>query len=321
MKEEAVQFLKNLNERVKIISHNDVDGVCSLAIMQNLLEKRGIEYWHRLTKVPIEKLEKAETMIFLDINNESALRFASEKTLIIDHHQFKEKPTLPFYNPRETDERSYIPASYLAYEVCSELENMDEMKWIAAVGVVGDKGDENSEVCRKFVEGAGSKQEFDLVSDYMFSAGLVEGIKGDEKVLEILKEVRSAKEILQDAYLKNCYEEIQRELSKSNNQAEKDGNIIFVEIKSKYNIKSIVANNILEKNEGVIVVAYSEFEDCYNMSARTNTDVNLGEIIGKVAKTCGGDGGGHRKAAGAEIGKDKLEVFKEMFISAIKNLK
>ncbi len=319
MKKDAVQFLKNLIGEVKIVSHNDVDGICSLAILQNFLNKRGIKEEHKITKVPIEKLETKDVMIFLDINQDNALKFASSQTLIIDHHQFTKKPSIPFYNPREVDKEAYIPASYLVYEVCSELENMEETKWISAVGVIGDKGDENSELCKKFVDSFENRQELDLISDYIFSAGLVDNVKGNEKVLEILRATKSPEEVVQNIYLKECYDEIQRELSKSKKQMEREGNIIFVEVESRYNIKSIIASQILEKNKSIVVVAYSTFEDFYNISTRTNmeTGINLGEIVKKVAKICGGDGGGHRKAAGAKIEKKKFGVFMEEFISEV----
>jgi single-stranded DNA-specific DHH superfamily exonuclease len=320
MKEEAVEFLKNLKEEVKIISHNDVDGICSLAIMLNFLKKRGIIEEHEITKVPIEKLDKSRTMIFLDINTDNAMKFASKNTLIIDHHQFSKKPQVPFYNPMETDEKSYIPASYLVYEVCSELENMEEVKWIAGVGVIGDKGEENSELCRKFVDRFENKEELNLVSDYIFSTTLVEHEEGYEEILKILLEAKSSKEVIQEPYFKECYDTIQNEISKSRNKIERDGNIIFVEVESRYNIKSIIASQILDRNKNVIVVAYSAFEDSYNISTRTNMGVNLGEIAKKVAESCGGDGGGHRKAAGAKIEKKKLSVFKEEFISEVEKL-
>jgi len=316
MKEEAVEFLKNLGEEVKIISHKDVDGICALVILINFLRKKGIKYTYELKEVPLKEVEKAKTMIFLDISLDNALKFISENSLIIDHHQFNKKPKMPFYNPREKDPKSYIPASYLVYEVCSELENMEETKWIAAVGVIGDKGDENSEFCRKFVDNFENREELDLISDYIFSATLVEHDK-EYKILDILLNAKSSKEVVQNPYLKECYNIIQNEISKSNNKIEKEGNIIFVEVISPYNIKSIIATQILEKNKDAIVVAYSVFEDSCNISIRTNTEINLGEIAKKVAEFCGGDGGGHRKAAGARIKRDKIEIFKEEFISEV----
>ena len=317
MKKEAVEFLKNLNEEAKIISHNDVDGICALVILVNFLEKRGIRETHELMEVPIKELEKSETMIFLDIGLDNILKFASEKTLIIDHHQFEKKPSTPFYNPMETDEKSYIPASYLVYEVCSELEEMEDVKWIAAVGVIGDKGDENSEVCRKFVEGFENREELGLIADYIFSTILVEHDESYEEILKRLLEAKSSNEVIMDPYLKECYGTIQNEISKSRNKIEREGNVIFVEVVSPYNIKSIIASQILEKNKGVIVVAYSAFEESYNISTRTNTCLNLGEIVKKVAEFCGGDGGGHRKAAGARINRNKLGIFREEFISEV----
>ncbi len=317
MKAEAVQFIRNLKENPKIISHNDADGICSLAILLHYLNKKGINAEYELTEVPIKHVEKGETMVFLDISLDNALKFASEKTLVIDHHLFDKRPDLPFYNPRETDEKSYIPASYLIYEVCSELEDMEEVKWIACAGIIGDKGDKNSDVCKKFVDSLDDYKNLSLVSDHIFSADLVDNIEGDNRALEIIRNAKSAKELLHDPYLNECYEEVQKELSNYKNKMEQEDKIIFVEVESRYNIKSIIASRLLEKNKNIIVVAYSTYNDAYNISLRTNTDVNLGAISKKVAELCGGDGGGHEKAAGAKVSKSKFPVFREEFVSEV----
>jgi len=93
-------------------------------------------------------------MIFLDISLDNALKFASKKTLVID------------------------------------LENMEEVKWIACAGIIGDKGDKNSEICKKFVDSLDNYEELSLVSDYIFSADLVDNIDGDNKALEIIKNAK-----------------------------------------------------------------------------------------------------------------------------------
>lgn len=317
MKEEAVNFIKNLEKKVKIISHNDADGICSAAILARVLKERGVAYDYEFTEVPIEHISKQNTMIFTDITLESAIKFLSEKTLIIDHHQFKERPNIPFYNPREVDENSYIPASYLVYEVCSEIEKIKDLEWLAAIGIIGDKGDLNSEMCKKFVDKFPNREELTLLSDYIFSATLVDHLEGCEKSLEILISASSEKDVLENIYLRDCYDEVQSELAKSGKKIEKDDSIIFVEVSSKFNLKSIVASQMLDKYKNSIVVAYSPFEESYNMSIRTNININLGEIIKKIAKDCGGDGGGHEKAAGARIKKEKFSVFKEELISEV----
>ncbi len=318
MKEEAVRFLENLKEKVKIISHKDTDGLCALAILLNYLEKKGIDEEHELLEAYIENLDTLDNMIFIDISLDNVSKFVTDNTLVIDHHPYTKKmDKVCFYNPREKDPKAYIPAAYLIYEIISEIENIDEMKWIAAVGIMGDRGDLNSKFCKDFVESVEDKEKLEMISRYIFSSDLIDHTEGMEKALQIVRKAKSPDEVLENTYLKYCYEEIQRKLVESKRKVEREGNILFVEVNSRYNIKSIIASQILEKEEGVIVIAYSSRDDYYHISGRTNTSTDLGKIFKKTANICGGMGGGHEKAAGARINKNKIELFKEEVISGV----
>ncbi len=57
------------------------------------------------------------------------------------------------------------------------------------------------------------------------------------------------------------------------------------------------------------IIAISETEKELKLSARTKTHHNLSDIMNKAALSVGGYGGGHEKAAGATIPKDKLGDF------------
>ena len=314
MREDAVNFLRNLRGKVKIVTHRDIDGVCSLAILLNFLETREVEEEHEFMEAYLDKLNTTDQMIFLDISLDNILKFATDKTLVIDHHPYSKKiDKITFYNPRENDPESYIPTTYLIYEVISEIEDIDEMKWIVAVGIVGDRGDLNSEFCRNFIKDF-DYEKLELAARFIFSADLIDHNKGLEKALQILKKSKKLDEVLDNIYLKYCYDEVQREIQNSKKKIEKEDNVFFIEIDTKYNIKSIIASNFLDKYKDAIVIAYYSRENYYYISGRTNTNLNIGKIFGEVAKTCGGSGGGHEKAAGARIKKDKIELFKEEFL-------
>jgi single-stranded DNA-specific DHH superfamily exonuclease len=322
---EAVEFLKNLtsDSGLKIFSHIDADGVCSAAILISFLRKRGIVPKDglppiQLTDVPPQSIDPSKVMIFTDLSSDTILPFIHENSLIIDHHIFEERPAVPFYNPREADKSAYIPASYLVWEVCSKLEDMEDMKWVAAVGVLGDRGELNSELCREFVGQFENKEELGKTADYIFSVDLVEGTKGDIKMIEELLSAKGPKDIMENPYFRFCYQEVQNELASAIKVIEKDGIFRFIEVNSRYNIKSIIASQILEKEEGVVVAAYSGGDD-YKITLRTNTNLNLGAIAKAAAESVGGTGGGHEKAAGAKVAKEKLSAFKEELILLSEN--
>jgi single-stranded DNA-specific DHH superfamily exonuclease len=327
MKQEAVDFLKNLKieDHAKLFSHVDADGICSLVILIRFLKRRGIIPDHRsvvyqLTDVPPITLETAKVMIFTDLSSDTIYSYINEKSLVIDHHIFNKKPKGAFYNPRETEPGLYIPASKLLYEVCSELEEMNETKWISAVGVIGDKGELNSKVCRDFVDSFDNIEDLQKVSDFIYSAYLIDGNIGNDKMVRALLEAKRPEDILQDPYFIYCYDEVQAEVARSSRKIEKDGIVRFVEVNSRYNIKAIVAAQILDKEKGIVVVTFSESDGFCKMSLRTDTDINIGNITKKAAEKAGGSGGGHEKAAGARVPKIKFSIFKEAFINGIESI-
>jgi single-stranded DNA-specific DHH superfamily exonuclease len=321
VKGDAIDFLKNLKGKVKIVTHRDTDGVCALAILLKFLDNREVDEEHEFMEAYIDKLSKEKQMIFLDLSLDNVSKFITSKTLVIDHHPYSNKiNNVAFYNPREIDPNAYIPAAYLVYEIISEIEDIKNLKWIAAVGVVGDRGDLNSDICKNFIKEF-NRDNLELASRYIFSAELVDHNKGLENVLQILRNSRNLEEFLQNSYLRECYEKAQKEIIASKKKIEKEDNIIFVELDTKLNIKSIIASQFLEKYENIVVVVYYLRENYYYISARTNIDINLGEAFKKAASSVGGVGGGHEKAAGARIDKDKIDVFKEELISEINKLK
>ena len=327
MRQDAVNFLKNLkaSDNAKIFSHVDADGICSLVILIRFLRRRGIIEKdkipiYQLTDVPPNFIETSKVMIFLDLNSDTVYNYVNEKSLLIDHHIFGKKPKGVFYNPRETEPASYIPAAYLVYDICSELEEMEDARWIAAVGVLGDKGELNSKICRDFIDVFDNVPELQKVSDFIYSAFLVEGNIGNDRMVKALANASSPKDIIEDSYFRYCFDEVQREVAKSRKKIEKDGIFRFVNLKSKYNIKSIVAAQMLEKEKGVIVVACTEADSFCKMSIRTDTNINLGSITKKAADLAGGTGGGHEKAAGARVPKSRFGIFREALISGVEKI-
>jgi len=326
MRQEAVDFLKGLKEgdKVKIFSHVDADGICSLVILLRFLKRKGVfsEYRsanYQLTDVPPITLETAKVMIFSDLNSDTIYDYINNASLVIDHHIFDKRPKGAFYNPRETDKGLYIPASYLLYEVCRELEEMEDTRWIAAVGVIGDKGELNSKICRDFVDSFDNFDKLQKVADFIYSVYLIEGNIGNDKMIKALLEAKNPEDILEDPYFNFCFDEVQTEIARSSRKIEKDGMVRFVEVKSRYNIKSIVAAQLLEKEKNIVVVAFSESDGFCKMSLRTDTSINIGDIAKKAAEKSKGSGGGHEKAAGARVLKSKFSIFKEAFVSGVEN--
>jgi RecJ-like exonuclease len=69
-----------------------------------------------------------------------------------------------------------------------------------------------------------------------------------------------------------------------------------------------------------VVVGFAKRKDGFKISCRSK-GMKVGELISEIATQLGGEGGGHDVAAGAQIPKDSLEQFTELFTAGVKRLK
>jgi RecJ-like exonuclease len=88
----------------------------------------------------------------------------------------------------------------------------------------------------------------------------------------------------------------------------------FIEDKIVGAISSILSTSLPNPEKPLIAYANVEEEDLAKFSARTidivtNKGVNLGEVMQVAAEKCGGNGGGHNIAAGAQVPMEKIDTF------------
>lgn len=88
----------------------------------------------------------------------------------------------------------------------------------------------------------------------------------------------------------------------------------FIEDKIVGAISSILSASLPNPEKPLIAYANVEEEDLAKFSARTidmvtNKGVNLGEVMQVAAEKCGGNGGGHNIAAGAQVPMEKIDTF------------
>ena len=75
--------------------------------------------------------------------------------------------------------------------------------------------------------------------------------------------------------------------------------------------------SMLIRKEYKTLIGLANSGDKVKVSVRTKENINIGEIIPKVAKMVGGEGGGHKAAGGASIPKGKEEEFINHLIEEI----
>lgn len=348
---EAAEFLKAIDPKneILIIFNNDGDGICSCVQLMKYFEKTGRKKPYIISQpMPMDKniVQKIKTtfpnkIIFLDIlvdQQEDVVKkirgFAD--ILIVDHHQIMKNlnkdGTIVHYNPRFTKKTIYQSTSYCVYSICSQLIDMSDSLWLAAVGIVSDYNVEDSkDVVDETKKKYGVKEPlyetlFGRVAD-MISAARATKMLSCEQMAEIFTKVESPDKIEEarggDKLVK-AFQEIENETLSIMLDAEKNivkmGKIVLYNIKSQYNLISPISTKISEQFQDKLVLVYTKTGKTIKVSARNQKkNMNAGKIMQLATKGISGSGGGHEAAAGATIDEKDwdrfLEKVKEIVIS------
>lgn len=155
LKELALQAADLISEHkfVRIISHNDADGITSASILCHALIKKNIPFHTsiagRLSQNVIDIIKSSvdinDLVIFCDMGSSQKDLIAqiSNKVIIIDHHMpVGDIPATIVVNPHNVgiDGSIYLSASGATYLVAKEMDitNID-LSGLAVAGTVGDK--------------------------------------------------------------------------------------------------------------------------------------------------------------------------------------
>lgn len=359
--EPALDYLENVGEddTVTIIHHWDMDGISSSAIISKILEKLRnkpaeevtipAERSYHLTEKDRELLEDTDKLIVLDFNLkadelESLGDEFSLDVLVVDHHTFDREPEVDFVNPRKFDADVYIPCSKICIDIAEEYGLVDDLRWVAGLGIIQDFGvescpelfEELEENYRMYLPEELSQQQLAKNCEYgRYSSVLNIKPYRDSKhyaklAYEALMNSEDLKELeAQEAYRKvyEVYLEMQDEFNSAvknyeeEREIDREKMIIFFELESDFNITSSIATNMSTKTPDWIHLVI-QTKGGINISARCQSGrVDLGrlmqEALPEEAKEDGAEAGGHGKAAGASMEPKYLQEFKENFTALV----
>jgi len=198
------------NKPIKVISHNDTDGITSAAIFSKALfrwkKTFSLEIVKGLEKEYIQNLSKDNILIFLDLASGSLKELSKKNTeiFILDHHEIPDPNSIPknitIVNPVLLNKPN-ISASAICYLFAKPLsqENQD-LSNLAVIGMVGDLHDTNlnktyqeitseAEVSiKKGLKLYPATRPLDRVLEYSFSMFIPEVTGNFKGVLELLRE-------------------------------------------------------------------------------------------------------------------------------------
>jgi len=136
---------------IKIISHNDTDGITSAVIFSRALQRWGktfsLQIVKNLEKEFIEQLPEDRILIFLDLASGSLPHLEKKKTeiIILDHHEITSEipKNVTIINPLLFNEEN-ISGSALCYLFALSLsEQNKDLANLAIIGMIGDMFEKN----------------------------------------------------------------------------------------------------------------------------------------------------------------------------------
>lgn len=324
-----VNLIKS-EDKVGILTHNDLDGIASAIFLEKILESRGIKlefidflgYSKGMFERPLTSLKgKGITKLFLtDLSADSADLEGFENLrkefdcFLIDHHPIV-GDSWDKKNVIKTETNDC--AGLVLYNLAKDFFDVSSWKWLVLATMVSEwsyKKRENMDILEKTYSGITIENLRDFEcskNSNMIGAALVYYRNNLKKVYSLIKKkdlesFRKIDKIIQheiDSYI-NLY--------KKEAEFYPEKNLYFYYHTPKYEISSIIAT-ILSRESGVFLFALDIGENKVKISARNNfddVDVNLlmrKGIVGLEKAT----GGGHKRAAAAIIMKKDLNKFKE----------
>lgn len=344
--EPALQFFSGIKhgDKVAIIHGHDMDSICSAAICYMLAKDIfgadvttvASQFNFTVTSDSLEKVEPKFT-VFVDlaeIPQQVFYRMSQfGKVLVVDHHPPKKYRDIFYSNPRLYEKNIYMPTSYVAYRIFSEYSNDKKALLIGCLGTLADHGAKQNadifETLKKFYprllgrakpddDKLFAKSSIgDLVS-IINSSSIVGKRTGVETALRALIKMKSPNEIFNGSFkeaqvLLNSHKKFTIEYKRiMKNFLEKKsifGNIVFYEIDSEMNLKSILASWVQKMFRQKIIAIVQKTNDSYDISFRRGAGVK--EDLGQFAQQAirgipNASGGGHEAAAAARIPKNYI---------------
>ncbi len=332
IQEKAREFLNSFRGTTVIVHDSDADGMSSAVMFTHYLEKRKNKIIQRTSdgatisahlNEDIKKLNP-KNIIILDLGGEArnTIKELSQRinVLIIDHHKIFEDDfgKALYLNPHFFNvPDSYIsPTSFLSWQICRNTD------WLAAAGIIADKGFLPAAEFLKKVKKKYSKINFNYLVDLLNAADAKEKVK---EAVQILLKAKNPQDLIKSelaVWEKEVWAEINRLVQEHKQKALfiADGKVILYEIKPKFYLRGEIANKIQEMYPDKIVIIGEIENEHYLMSFRTvKADVSFPDLIKKAIQNLeGAHGGGHAKAAGCKIRLADKERFLQRFTENLK---
>lgn len=322
--------------KVICVSHKeDADGIGAASLIRQAFggEIKLVDYPGLMTELGLLKNNDAlKTLYICDLglsktNQDqfiellAALRKKRVSITYVDHHDLDEKIKKKIRALKVKLIHNINECTTVQVYTAFKSKLTDHSAFIAACSAVTDYMEDRpigSKLLQKF------DRQFVLLEATVLTFTIVSHQKDSEYLLYLVDELSESK---YPHDIPNSFEFARIQAEKISNviQKVKDNlklmkNLAYMEVTDSG--ASMVVNFVLGMSGKDVGVSYKLREDhgIYAVSIRGSRSckIHLGKIVNPLATELGGSGGGHDKACGAVIPKDKILVFLKKFNSKLK---
>ncbi|HLC72864.1 MAG TPA: DHH family phosphoesterase [Candidatus Nanoarchaeia archaeon] len=331
LSQQQIQEIRDALEQSKnplIFFDDDTDGLTSFLLLYRKYKKgHGVPVKAPQTEenLYLRKIQAydPDLVVVLDrpVLVQSLLNKIQVPIIWIDHHEPLERQGVKYYNPMVLTKGDNRPTSYWCYQVAQQD------LWIAMVGIISDwyipefvKNFEYKELLGK----AKTPPEVLFETEFgrlikVFNFSLKGRMPDIKKQIAALMKIDNPMEILQQSSPKGKF--IYRHYEKINQYYEeilldalhtkgKDNVFVFTYPSTQHSFTGTLSNELLHRREEKVLIIAREKDGEMRISLRGKETVIL-PIVKKALEKVHGSGGGHEMACGANVRKEKFQIFVE----------
>jgi len=343
-------------KNIALIFDLDADGVCSAKITYEAINRLQKDINHFFPSPSgnlndeslINGLKNAEPDLLIIVDDElrdtaKIVKLFKFNIVVIDHHSIQNMPVkknIHYFNPKVEGNDAYTPAAKYCFDLFSKIVDIEDLDWIAAIGVISDSGapffkDFLKKVFKKYEKDSGKDSDyfsdsfFGYLGELINSGKIVKGNDGALNALDILKQSSNPDDFLEKAYeLRQWQKNVDEYLAEvlldfeSKKEAYNNLNLYFYSFNPKFKIGSVLSNIISFKNPDKTVVIFSKKSKIVSVSyRRQDKKVDMNELARQSIKGLAeSGGGGHVPAAGGHVQAKDLNILKRNIIMVLKNM-
>lgn len=293
-------------DEIGIAYHGDADGVCAAAILVIAMKK--LKNFPKYT-IPLKgardlkKLSACKTVFILDSPYKKFFNVLKGRVILFDHHvQLESAPKtfLVHYGKK--------PTCVLVYEELKKIVDLDDVKWLVAIGSFADKAPCYQQSVLRYV----SRSRLYFFISLISSAGSFGRADVAMNSLVEAAELGSPTFIGVTPNSKRLigYKiAVERETGKLMHEIKPEfvgKRLVIYRINSKMHVQGYFAGMLKRAHRKHVISVINMGFDRAHIDFRTDAKINMVEILKKCDLD---DFGGHPQAAGCSISKRELENF------------